>query len=106
MRKYSLERMSSNTDLPCASENNSYQLNGLCELKARTLVWLWKEQAGFGRFGYQHDAFPGGRWWENPRLLCKEHSFLGKVFTEISMMDKSLMINVTSQIVFSASWKK
>lgn len=40
-------------------------------------------------------------------ICCETNTaFLGKVLTEIAMMDKSLLINVTSQIVFSASWKK
>lgn len=40
-------------------------------------------------------------------ICCKTNSaFLGSVLVEIRMMDKSLLINVTSQIVFSASWKK
>lgn len=40
-------------------------------------------------------------------ICCKiNSSFLGGVLAEIWLMDKSLLINVTSQIVFSASWKK
>lgn len=40
-------------------------------------------------------------------ICCETNTaFLGKVLTEIAMMDKSLLINVTSQIVFLASWKK
>lgn len=40
-------------------------------------------------------------------ICCETNTaFLGKVLAEIAMMDKSLLINVTSQIVFSASWKK
>lgn len=40
-------------------------------------------------------------------ICCEPNTtFLGKALTEIAVMDKSLLINVTSQIVFSASWKK
>lgn len=40
-------------------------------------------------------------------ICCETNSaFLGKALTEIAMMDKSLLINVASQIVFSTSWKK
>lgn len=40
-------------------------------------------------------------------ICCETNTaFLGKVLTEIAMMDKSFLISVTSQIVFSASWKK
>jgi len=40
------------------------------------------------------------------RICCETNTaFLGKVLTQIAMMDKSLLINVTSQIMVLASWK-
>lgn len=56
--------------------------------------------------GYLHDTFlvvRGGK----AHICCEMNpAFLGKVLTEIAMIDKSFLINVTSQIMFLASWKK
>lgn len=56
--------------------------------------------------GYLRDTFLvvcGGK----SHICCEMNpAFLGKVLTEIAMMDKSFLINVTSQIVFLASWNK
>lgn len=58
--------------------------------------------------GYRRGAFPGG----GKAHICSETNiaFLGKVLTEIGMMDKSLLINVTSQTMFfrlvEKRWKR
>lgn len=45
----------------------------------------------------------GGR----AHICCETNtSFLGKGLPKVAMMDEALVINVTSQIVVLASWKK